>query len=53
MAGFFISLKPITEKAGIFQESIISEKIGDDYDGIIELEKVVEWLLSNGYKCEQ
>ena len=47
-----ISLKKVTEKAGLFQEPIISEQIGDDFDGTLELELAIEWLQRNGYYCE-
>lgn len=45
-----ISLKKVTEKAGIFQEPIISEQIGDDFDGILSLDDAQKWLENNGYK---
>lgn len=45
-----ISLKKITERAGIFQDPIVSEQIGDDYDGTLSLDKAIEWLNTQGYK---
>lgn len=45
----FISLKKITERAGIFQDAIIEEKIGDDFDGTLSLGEAKEWLKKNGY----
>lgn len=47
-----ISLKPVTEKAGLYQEPIISEQIGDDLDGMLELSSVIDWLNKNGYEVE-
>lgn len=46
-----ISLKAATEKAGIFQEPIISEMIGseDRLDGMLPLEDTIKWLETNGY----
>lgn len=44
-----ISLKPITERAGLFQEPIISEQIGQDFDGFLSLEDAVAWLNQKGY----
>ena len=44
-----ISLKKVTERAGIFQEAIIEEKIGDDFDGVISISVAKEWLQKNGY----
>jgi hypothetical protein len=44
-----ISLKPVTEKPGLFQEAIIEEQIGDPYDGTLSLVAAVKWLEANGY----
>ena len=44
-----ISLNKVTEKAGIFQEPIISEQIGDKLDGVLYLEVAMEWLKNKGY----
>lgn len=44
-----MALKPVTERAGCLQEPIISEQIGDDYDGMCSLNTVVEWLNKQGY----
>lgn len=47
-----ISLKPVTETAGILQTPIISEKIGDDLDGMLDIEDAVKWLQSKGYEVQ-
>lgn len=44
-----IALKPVTKRAGIFQESIVEEQIGDEYDGSLPLSKAIDWLESKGY----
>lgn len=47
-----ISLKFITERAGIFQDAEIEEQIGSDdrLDGFLELETAINWLESKGYE---
>jgi hypothetical protein len=45
-----LSLKYVTEKAGIFQEAEIQEQIGDNLDGFLELDRAIEWLRNNDYK---
>jgi len=47
-----ISLKKVTERAGIFQDPIIWEKIGDDFDGVLSLDEAKTWLEKNGYTVE-
>lgn len=44
-----ISLKEQTDNAGIFQDSICSEQIGDEFDSTIELIGVIKWLYGKGY----
>jgi len=45
-----ISLKPLTEKPGIYQQPIIEEKIGDEHDGVLSLEDALRWLEDKGYQ---
>ncbi len=45
-----ISVKLVTERAGIFQEAEISEQINDEYDGVLDIEEAIEWLEKNGYE---
>lgn len=44
-----LSLKLRTDTCGLFQESELSEQIGDEYDGIIDLDDVVNWLENNSH----
>jgi DNA-binding XRE family transcriptional regulator len=44
-----ISLKEITNKPGVLIQNIISEQIGDKYDGVIELDEAIIWLEKNRY----
>lgn len=37
------------EGKAMFDSSIEEEQIGDDFDGCIDLEQVVEWLTKKGY----
>jgi hypothetical protein len=47
-----ISLKFITERAGIFQDAEIQEQIGSDdgLDGVLELSTAINWLETYGYE---
>jgi hypothetical protein len=34
------------------KETIIEEKIGDEYDGVIEKDDIINWLKSKNYKVD-
>lgn len=45
-----LSLKLITDTCGLFQDAELSEQIGDEYDGLIDIDEVIDWLERNGHQ---